>query len=224
MIKKIKEQEEAIRLREKGVSVKQIAKILGVSLGSVSVWVRKVCLTKEQQNVLQERQRKASSEFSLYSRMQSDKNRRDKQIRVHKAIIDSDSEFGSFSSNPQFIYGLGLYAGEGSKTQSWSISNTNDVIIASGVKFLKAVGWSTENITCRVRIHQNCSIDRTKIFWKSIVPGAKVLVSKYTDRRPYTGLMNKGAYHPHGVCRLEAQKSFLLLIKTLRWIEIVSAI
>src|SRR5215207_10147000 len=56
MFVKMEEREEARRLRhERGLPVKEIAGIVGVSVSSVSLWVRDVSLTPEQEAALDAR-------------------------------------------------------------------------------------------------------------------------------------------------------------------------
>lgn len=54
---KYKEKEKARQLRREGQSVKEIARNLQVSPGSVSAWVRDIELTSDQKDVLHQRQR-----------------------------------------------------------------------------------------------------------------------------------------------------------------------
>ena len=53
---KSKERLAAVILRRKGASIKEIAKILNVSRGSVSVWCKEVKLTEKQIEKLREKQ------------------------------------------------------------------------------------------------------------------------------------------------------------------------
>jgi transposase-like protein len=54
---KLAKQQEARKLRAKGYSIKQIARSLGVSPGSVSVWVRAIRVSEEHLNGLMQRVR-----------------------------------------------------------------------------------------------------------------------------------------------------------------------
>ena len=59
MRRKVAEWEEARKLRSEGLSVRRIAARLGVSVSSVSVWVRDVPLSREQRAALEVPRRKA---------------------------------------------------------------------------------------------------------------------------------------------------------------------
>jgi predicted transcriptional regulator len=72
MKKRIIEQNLAIDLRKQGKSIKEIAKILKVSQGSVSVWVRHIILTDEQKKILSYR----SSKHLLGGRKKGTKTKR----------------------------------------------------------------------------------------------------------------------------------------------------
>ena len=54
--RKIKEQQQARKLRAKGKSLNQIVRQLEVAKSSVSVWVRDVRLTQKQQSEIKQRE------------------------------------------------------------------------------------------------------------------------------------------------------------------------
>lgn len=56
MVGKWREREKAIKLRQKGIGVKQIAKLLHISRSSASIWVRHVKLTAKQKAILKARE------------------------------------------------------------------------------------------------------------------------------------------------------------------------
>lgn len=53
---KVKERNKAIALRKQGQSIKDIARLLGVSKGSVSLWCQDILLTAKQKEVLNNKQ------------------------------------------------------------------------------------------------------------------------------------------------------------------------
>lgn len=55
MKKKKYEQQKAIELRKRGLSLSNISRIIHVSKSSVSAWVRDVCITNEQRKLLMKR-------------------------------------------------------------------------------------------------------------------------------------------------------------------------
>jgi transposase len=211
----------AIQLREKGVSVKEIAKRLKVSVGSVSLWVREVKLTPEQRKVLDKRILENWKKFSENRNLFVKKLRTDKEERTKAFVAEAESEFKNFVAHREFVYGLGLYAGDGSRSERWAVSNMDGHAIAAAARFLKVVGWQLENTVCSVRIQPTCSESRARDFWKSVVPGSNVKVYPYQDKRT-EGKLFRGSHKPFGVCKFEAKKSTGLLVKTLRWIEMIN--
>ena len=61
MIPKTNEKNKAIQYRKNGISVNEIARMLNVSTGSVSSWVKDIELTQEQKNQLLKNTREGSS-------------------------------------------------------------------------------------------------------------------------------------------------------------------
>lgn len=99
---KVKEQEEARRLRAEGKTLQQIADLLHVGKGSVSVWVRDVPFTPSKRR------------YGPHARWHPWKDARLRQIaECHEwaarrlRILSEDAFLAS---------GVALYAGEGSKT------------------------------------------------------------------------------------------------------------
>ncbi len=66
---KIAEKNKAIELRSKGMSVGKISKELGISKGSISLWVKNVILTKEQKKQLFLNQIKNREKFKAMNRL-----------------------------------------------------------------------------------------------------------------------------------------------------------
>jgi hypothetical protein len=212
----------AIQLRKKGVSVKEIAKRLKASVGSVSLWVREVRLTPEQRNVLDKRSLENRNRFAKNSIVFAGNLRKDKEERTKAFVAEAESEFKNLVIHPEFIFGLGLYAGDGSRSSGyWAVSNMNEHAIAAAARFLKLVGWKLENTVCSVRIQPTCSESRARDFWRSVVPGSIVKIYPYLDKRT-EGKIFRGNHKPHGVCKLLAKQSTGLLVKTLRWIEMMT--
>lgn len=126
---KSEEKLKAFAMRREGKSIKEIAKQVGVSSGSVSAWVREIELTPEQRAFLTKRQI-ASGEQGRQKG--ADSNRERKEMRIREAREASSQRFSSLSIEQLFVLGLGLYWGEGSKSprnKSLILTNSDPAII-----------------------------------------------------------------------------------------------
>jgi predicted transcriptional regulator len=104
---KLKEKEEARRLRAEGLSITRIARQLNVGKASVSCWVRDVALTEEQKNVLK----------NNISNKLGDTYIRDKYCAIRKEYQEEGRQLVK-TANKDFIAGLMLFWAEGSKEKN----------------------------------------------------------------------------------------------------------
>lgn len=223
---KIEAQQEARILRGRGMSVRKIASTLGVSQGSVSVWVRDVHLTPAQRRELDAAalsvRRRFAETYGGANGLGPNRNREKKIERMQNFRDEASREFGHFAHNPLFGYGLGLYAGEGNKTEElFRIGNSDPRIIQACARFVELVSPGSQ-YTLSARLHPGGSVDTAIAFWRRQVPGAAVVTARvYEDRRPNAGSMSRGSFRPYGICTLYVRKSSALFHKTMRWIEML---
>ena len=112
----------ALRLRREGKSIKDIAFEIGVSPRTVSVWVRNLILTKAQRNELRKNQIASGNSGRLLGAVM---NHKKKLERISRAQAEAAAAISEISFEALFYLGLGLYWGEGSKTESSSLAVTN---------------------------------------------------------------------------------------------------
>jgi transposase-like protein len=126
---KSEEKLQALKLRRAGESIKEIAKKLGVSRSSASLWVRDIELTAEQREYLQTRQIASGHRGRM---MGTEMNRNKRLQRIEDAKEYAKLDIPTLSKQDLFFVGLGLYWGEGVKSNSGSlaISNSDPRVIA----------------------------------------------------------------------------------------------
>ena len=140
---KIKEKLEARRLRkEEGRSIKTIARILGVSSGSVSYWVRDISLTSDQIASLGESRCKSRCSL-IKNGLDNRKRFQDEGRRLAKLHC----------SEKLFSIGCSVYWAEGSKSRnSIQFTNSDPDMINVFLRFLREyfhVSKSDLSIRCR---------------------------------------------------------------------------
>jgi len=193
---KFTERDEAIKLRQKGVSIKNIAKILNVSVGSVSLWVRNVLITDEQQRNLLTRKGTASEKHIQKFR----------EIRMEYRKNGEEYALNNFTQS--HIMGCMLYWGEGEKSRTCcGITNTDPNIIKVFIRFLRE-NFSIKDSELRISVrHYQPNENLIDAFWKNelgIADTTKIKYYLYNDSRSKTGLP-KNLKHPNGICTLRVR-------------------
>ena len=133
---KSKERLQAVRLRRKGQSVKEIAKRLGVSPSAVSLWTRDIALTPLQREKLDARRIAAGHRGRMLG---TEMNKRQKQKRIAHAQKEALEKIKSLSRQDLFMLGLGLYWGEGTKASDGTVAivNSDPLIIQIMIRWFR---------------------------------------------------------------------------------------
>ena len=119
---KSKEKLEALVMRRQGMSIKDIAKQLQVSKGSVSIWCQAVALTPAQQKHLLDRQITAGHAGRMKgARMNKQKREEAVDMYRHRGA----QTIGTLSHRDLCLLGIGLYWGEGVKSRSGGAAVVN---------------------------------------------------------------------------------------------------
>lgn len=120
---------EALALRKKGVSIRDIESQLGIPRSTLSGWYKNVVLTKEQRNVLW----KNHANALVKARKAAVKwHNREKQKRLEFAEKEAENtlhKIGFFSDEILELTLSLLYLGEGSKTKTTSLGSSDPLIL-----------------------------------------------------------------------------------------------
>ncbi len=143
-------------LRQQGMSVREIARRVGVSQSTASRWCSDITLTQSQRDKLDAKRRAAGAKaLAPWIR----KNRESKQNDIKKQLLKGARDLGRMTKRDLFMLGLGLYWGEGYKrgSQEWGFTNSDSQIICSVLVWLKeAYDVPIENIIARLTINERC--------------------------------------------------------------------
>lgn len=157
---------EARKLRKKGKSIKEIEKLIGVRRSSISVWVRDISLTAAQKERLAGRGHSLEvTEKRRQSRLSNGTRLRTRFLRKGFRDIETMKEVDLL------VLGIGLYWGEGSKTNRGSIelSNTDPRVIQIHVLFLTSVfKFPMSKVHAHVGLHSHLSIEKAERYWSKI--------------------------------------------------------
>ncbi len=159
----------ARKMREKGESVKAIARLLGVSKSSVSLWVRDIILTFEQYQTLQKRSIKGGEKGRIIGAFIQKKRRLDTIIQMENLGIQ---KFLKLSDKEFFTAGIALYWAEGTKKKrEFCLCNSDPNLIVFMIRWMdKFFGIKISQIKAVVginEIHRNRD-GVVKDFWSNV--------------------------------------------------------
>lgn len=152
-------------LRAQGFSIKDIVSEIGVAKSSVSLWVRDIVLTSEQQQTLSA---KGISKEIIERRRLTRLTRAEAKREVARSA--AQQEIRSISDRELWIIGVMLYWGEGGKTQNMArFSNSDPRMITVMMRFFRKIcAVPEEKFRCHIHIHPHLDHLEAERYWSAI--------------------------------------------------------
>lgn len=163
---KLEQKLEAIKLRKRGKSYKEILDYLKVSKSTLSLWLRNVPLTPSQHHRIYITLKQQNA-YKLAKKKQAYK------LELTKKIIDASiNEFEQLRNNHLFIAGLMLYWAEGDKTEineMVKFSNSDTAMIKLMMRWFRQICQVPEQ-KFRIALHIHTLHCRKNIekYWSKI--------------------------------------------------------
>jgi predicted transcriptional regulator len=136
MVRNQEKYDQALRLRERGFTLQEIAKVCGVSKSTVSKWLHGNAVSAD---VTTQNKRRAGIENAKRLRLVN--KARSTQRDAHYLDLErsAGTEFKHYKTDPLFVAGLMLYVGHGDMTDAGSIrlSGTNIATHAIFLRFIR---------------------------------------------------------------------------------------
>lgn len=162
---KSEQRERARALRLQGRTYDEIVAELGVSKGSVSLWVRDLPKPREQ------------SPDEMARHMDMMRAVRDENIkqRIERNHRESAGAFEHLTERELLALGVGLYWAEGAKSKPWRPAkrvvfvNSDPGMIRVFLAWLRALGFGTDRCIFRVYIHESADVVAAERFWAEVV-------------------------------------------------------
>lgn len=217
---KVAERQKARYLRKKGYSINQIVAKTGSSKTSVSIWVRDVVLTKNQQAKIS----------TLGRSVQSIEKRRTNRLKnenIKRRIIIDEAKKDFFEITKQELKLIGtiLYLGEGAKSRmgTVAVSNSDPSVIKMMMRFLREVcDVPEEKFRGQIHTFEHANIGKTEEYW-STVTGISQKQFYKTYIKPSSASLQKRKTLPFGTFGISVNDTKLLL-KIIGWIEKIKEI
>lgn len=140
---KVIERKKALELRAQGYSYAYISRKIKVSKGTLNAWLSKTSYTPNNftLNVIKNASNKAV--------MAKKKMKRDSEELAYKEAKD---EIKHFTKRDLFMLGIGLYIGEGSKTEVVRIVNSDPRVLRIAISWFHNI-YNLRNSNFKIRIH-----------------------------------------------------------------------
>jgi len=177
--------EKAFKLRNEGYSYNYIAEQIKIAKSTLSEWFKGIPFTANGHTLdTIAKARLASGAYKYHVKYKS----------LEKAELQAKKDIGSLSKRDMMMLGLGLYIGEGGKTDGITrIINSDPRVIKLGTKWLKnSFGIDTINIRVRLFIYPD-SVEKDCIkYWsKSTEIPINQFFKSTVDRRTNKKISNK---------------------------------
>jgi predicted transcriptional regulator len=199
------EHDQARRLRQEGMSLKRIAKTLGVSLSSVSLWVRDIVLSDDQLTEIKRRQ----YTFDVGQHKGSQAN-----MVKHREIRRQYQEEGRRKArerDPLHIAGCMLYWAEGTKGRnSLEFINSDPDMVVFYMRFLReSLLIFDESMSVSVICYtgNGLTVEEIEHYWLSLLNLPRSSLRKTIVNVQPTSSKQKGRKLLYGLCKICVHRS-----------------
>jgi transcriptional regulator with XRE-family HTH domain len=198
----------ARELRTQGMDYEEIAEALGISKGSVSLWVRD--LPTPARLSYEECRKRSAEGVSRYWAAE----RPVREARRAAAREAAAAQIGELTDRELLIAGSIAYWCEGAKSKPHRrddrviFTNSDPALIRLFLRFLDATGTPRTDLVFRVFIHENADVESAQQFWLEVTGAAvdQFLTPTLKHHNPKTVRKNVGENY-HGCLRIDVRRS-----------------
>lgn len=186
----------ARELRARGLTYNEIAAELGVSKGSISLWVRD--LPRTGRLSYEESRRRIAEGVAAYWAAE----RPIREARWRAISNGAAEQIGQLSDREMLITGAIAYWCEGSKNKPYRRPSNRVIFINSDpdlilffLRVLAVAGVERDRLICRVHIHESADVEAAQRFWldTTAVPAAQFRRPILKTHNPKTVRKNTGS-------------------------------
>jgi predicted transcriptional regulator len=192
----------ARELRSQGWATGKIAKELGVSKSSVSLWVRDILLTKEQIEILK-------SQNAIYDKQHKGAKIKSDMARTTRLRFQQEGKEKAREGNLLHQAGCMLYWAEGTKSKTTcKFTNSDAEMVKLFVKFLReCLNVPNEKIMVRINCYTNNGLTKEEIekFWLNNLQLPEINLRKGQENIRPRSITNANRHHKliYGICCIE---------------------
>ena len=184
----------AISLRKKGKSYNEIVKILNISKGTLSVWLRDIKMSPEIEKKFWDKTRKGWAESITRFNKQRAVLAKEK---AKKAQLFASKDIKRLTKKELHLIGVALYWAEGNKRNRWSarFANSDTEMIRIIMRFFREICLVSEKkFTARVHLHPNIEENKTITHWSKIT---KIPKKQFSPSQTQISKSSKRKRDPH---------------------------
>lgn len=172
---KLREKQQAIKLRKKGFSYSEIQKTVHVSKDTLSRWCRDVILTPSQMEELRSKRLRGAARGRIIG---AKKQQHDRIKRTKELIKKGKKEVGLMNKRDRFIAGIALYLGDGYKSDKGvGFSNSSSQVIAFMMRWFREFSQvPEEKFRGQIWIHEDLDELKARKYWSKIT---KIPISQF---------------------------------------------
>lgn len=187
--------EKVIKLREQGYSYNYINEKTNIPKSTLSNWLSKIPCTPNEYSLSKEKQARKQSGLV---------KTRQKNQSIEKARKIGKKDIGNLSKRDIFMLGIGLYIGEGAKTQDIvRIINADPRIIRFAITWFKDIcTLSDENFTLAIHLYPDNNIEQCLSYWSKITGIDRKQFGKTQIDKRVGKKESKRGYLPYGTAHL----------------------
>lgn len=206
-----------VSLRSLGLSIKEIARLVPASRGSISVWTRDVVLTEEQ------RARLAAKRPDIAVRREIGARRHRQRLEEIEAIrVRGRAQARNLGIDPVWVAGVVAYWSEGDKSRELRFANSDPALvrlfIAWAIRFLPV---TLDDLQARLHLHSGQDERERILYWSRQTGIPTSRFGKTFVKREGTGHRKKVLYQ--GTIQIRVRRSVDLLHLVAGWIDGIAA-
>jgi hypothetical protein len=211
--------EKAVAMRLEGRSYREIREVVGVSKGTLSLWLRDVPLTEEQRAALAMRRTEAGLKNAREMRANAARRRSHVQGTARAQVHElSESEL--------FVAGVVAYWAEGTKNKPWRpghgvvFLNSDAGLVQLFLRWLQLLDVGVDRLRFRLTIHESADVAAALRYWSAVVGVEQEAFGKTTlkTHNPKTIRKNVGDTY-HGCLGVYVRRSTDLNLQITGWCE-----
>jgi hypothetical protein len=187
----------AIKLRRNGFAYSYISKKTGLSKSTLSGWLSEIPYVPNRETT--ERVGKAIAAAN-------ERKTKIRQYETEKVREAAFLDIGKVSKRDLFMFGLGLYLGEGAKTHDITrVVNSDPNVILLAIAWFHGLGVLREQFLLTLNLYPDSDIDKCLQFWSrtTTIPRSqfgKVQIDKRINKRK-----NRAGKLPYGTAHLSVR-------------------
>ena len=195
---RFRDKEKALVLRKEGKSYSEIKKVLGVSKGTLSAWLRNYPLSEARIRELRDWNQQRIERYR-------ETRRRQREDLLHRIYEGEKVQLIPLLKRDVLLAGLFLYWGEGGKTKPAELilSNSNPAVIKAFILWLeKSWGRKKKKLKVKLHLYRDMNIAKETAYWVKVLNIPRTHFTKpYIKKSNFSSLTYKRSFG-HGTCNI----------------------